>query len=82
MSAAPVALTRRVSTHETAHRLAELQWLLDGGVWPDDAVARAGFPSASAASRAASRRGMHRISRMLDSHASATRHDQAERRAA
>ena len=51
----------------TAERLDDLEWLIGGGVWPPDAVARVGW-TVGAAQIAARRRGMTRLARTLDTH--------------
>ncbi|UQN31818.1 hypothetical protein [Brachybacterium kimchii] len=52
--------------YEFRVRLDELQHLVDGGVWPTEALARTGWDSLYDAARAARRRGRIRLAQRLE----------------
>ncbi len=63
--------TINARTVEALHRLDELEWLIDGGVWPPTACARVGW-SVDAARQAATRHG-RTVAAVLQGHVAAQR---------
>lgn len=64
-------------TCPTRHQLDELQHLLDGGIWPGEAVVRTGWTSLKAAARAARRHSRHALAHHLEKELDLEKHFQA-----
>lgn len=61
------ATITRARTTDTLDRLSDLEWLIDGGVWPPSAAERVGW-TVDAAEQAARRHGYSRVARVLRAH--------------